>query len=83
MSVAYKRFTDNVPLAVDVELVRGLDNGILKILLDRLGVNGAKGDVICKELAQESRKVAERRVDLRMKLERLQAGQRELIAAFL
>lgn len=83
MAVAYKRFTDNVPLAIDVELVRGMENGVMKILFDRLGINGPKGDAICKELAQESRKVAERRVDLGKKLERLEAGQRELIAAFL
>ncbi len=80
--VAYKRFADNVPLAIDVELVRGLEGNLLKVLFSHLGINGPKGDAVCKEFAQENRKVADRRVDLRKKLERLEAGHMELLTAF-
>ncbi|KAF8152891.1 P-loop containing nucleoside triphosphate hydrolase protein [Pholiota molesta] len=78
--VAYKRFVDNVPLAIDVELVRGVETEILSVLYAKLGINGPDGDAICKELAQEGRKVAERRRDLTKKLERLQSARLELFA---
>ena len=50
--VAYKRFADNVPLAIDFELVRGA--GALQTLYTNLGINGSDGLHICQELAQES-----------------------------
>jgi hypothetical protein len=31
-SVAYKRFADNIPLAIDVELVRGVERNVLREL---------------------------------------------------
>lgn len=82
MAVAYKRFADNVPLAVDVELVRGVESNLLPVLYASLGINGANGDAICKELAQENRKVADRRAELTNKLERLEAGELELLTEF-
>jgi hypothetical protein len=48
--VAYKRFADNVPLAIDHELVRGVERGILSIMNAGLGINGPDGLRICKEL---------------------------------
>ncbi|KJA28733.1 hypothetical protein HYPSUDRAFT_61585 [Hypholoma sublateritium FD-334 SS-4] len=80
--VAYKRFADNVPLAVDVELVRGVERNLLPVLYSSLGINGANGDAICKEFAQENRKVADRRAELTHKLERLEAGELELLTEF-
>ena len=59
--VAYKRFTDNVPLAIDAELVLGVPEGLLKVLFAQLGINGPNWEDICKDLLQESRKTAERR----------------------
>ena len=80
--VAYKRFADNVPLAIDVELVRGVESNLLPVLYMSLGINGANGDAICKEFAQENRKVADRRAELSKKLERLEAGELELMTEF-
>lgn len=80
--VAYKRFADNVPLAIDTELVLGVPGGLLKVLFSQLGINGPNGDAICKDLLQESRKTAERRIELRKKLERLEAGLLELLTEF-
>ncbi|PPR05458.1 hypothetical protein CVT24_008227 [Panaeolus cyanescens] len=41
--VAYKRFADTVPLAIDVELVQGAEQGILLKLYSGLGINGDDG----------------------------------------
>lgn len=78
-SVAYKRFADNVPLAIDFELVRGVERDALIGLYANLGVNGVNGQRICEELAQESMQVADRRADLRKKLERLEGASVELL----
>ena len=78
-SVAYKRFADNIPLAIDVELVRGVERGILKELYSKLGVNGEDGARICRELAQESPQVSDKRADLRKKLERLEIASSQLL----
>jgi hypothetical protein len=76
--VAYKRFVDNVPLAIDYELVRGVERGLLSALYTGLGVNSEDGTRISKELAQESSGVAHRRAELGKKLERLRIASEEL-----
>ena len=76
--VAYKRFVDNVPLAIDHELVRGVERGLLSMLYTSLGVNSEDGTRISKELAQESSGVAHRRAELGKKLERLRIASEEL-----
>lgn len=76
--VAYKRFVDNVPLAIDHELVRGVERGLLSTLYTSLGVNSEDGTRISKELAQESSGVAHRRAELGKKLERLRIASEEL-----
>ncbi|KAF9558114.1 hypothetical protein CPC08DRAFT_639388 [Agrocybe pediades] len=78
--VAYKRFADNVPLAIDQELVCGVEVGLLNVLYDQLGINTSEGQEICKDLAQESPQIADRRADLKKKLERLEIAQKELLA---
>ena len=78
--VAYKRFADNIPLAIDDVLVRGLERNILQALYTGLGINGPEGHRICKELAQESPQVADRRTDLAKKLERLEFASEELLS---
>ncbi|KAK0184517.1 P-loop containing nucleoside triphosphate hydrolase protein [Armillaria mellea] len=77
--VAYKRFADNVPLAIDYDLVRGLHRGLLGTLSERLGIYGSNGQAICKEFAQESPQTAGRREELMKKLERLQSASEELL----
>ena len=78
--VAYKRFADSVPLAIDYELVRGAERDILQILYTNLGINGHEGYRICHELAQESFSIADRRKELLKKLERLELASSELIS---
>ncbi|KAG5649860.1 hypothetical protein H0H81_001744 [Sphagnurus paluster] len=78
--VAYKRFADNVPLAIDLDLVRGAEKDILRVLYADLGINGPDGHRICVELAQESLQVADRRLDLQKRLERLEIATGELLS---
>ncbi|KAJ7064507.1 P-loop containing nucleoside triphosphate hydrolase protein [Mycena amicta] len=77
--VAYKRVTDNIPLAIDYELVRGVGRDLLPLLYNNLGVGGKEGDRICRELAQESPSVANKREELTKKMERLETASQELV----
>ncbi|KAG6824354.1 hypothetical protein H0H92_007116 [Tricholoma furcatifolium] len=77
--VAYKRFADNVPLAIDYELIWGAERDVLAALNTGLGINGEHGDRICRELAQENASVAGRRDELMKKLERMQAAAHQLL----
>ncbi|KAJ7057470.1 P-loop containing nucleoside triphosphate hydrolase protein [Mycena amicta] len=77
--VAYKRVTDNIPLAIDYELVRGVGRDLLPLLYNNLGVGGKEGDRICRELAQESPSVANKREELSKKMERLETASQELV----
>ncbi|CAK5274279.1 unnamed protein product [Mycena citricolor] len=45
--VAYKRITDNVPLAIDYELIRAVGRDLLPTLYSGLGINGPEGLRIC------------------------------------
>ena len=78
-SVAYKCFADNVPLVIDHELVRGSERSVLSILNTGLDINGTDGLRICRELAQESHAVANRREELMKKLERTSFTSEELL----
>ncbi|KAF8161524.1 P-loop containing nucleoside triphosphate hydrolase protein [Crassisporium funariophilum] len=77
--VAYKRFADNVPLAIDYELVHGIERGVLPALYSHLGINGTDGIRICSELAMESPQNSDKRADLVKKLERLEIASSELM----
>ncbi|KAJ3812204.1 P-loop containing nucleoside triphosphate hydrolase protein [Lentinula aff. lateritia] len=80
--VAYKRFVDNIPSAIDHEMVLGFERDLLRTLPLRLGIHGPDGLAICKELAQESTQVAAKREELSKKLERMKAGNEELSRIF-
>ncbi|KAF7311764.1 hypothetical protein MIND_00186800 [Mycena indigotica] len=77
--VAYKRVIDNIPLAIDYELVRGVGRDLLPLLYTNLGIGGKEGDRICRELAQESPSVANKREELTKKRERLETASQELV----
>lgn len=66
-------------MAIDHELVRGLERALLPTLYRRLGINGPDGLRICRELAQESPSVAGKREELLKRLERLETASRELV----
>ncbi|KAF9234014.1 P-loop containing nucleoside triphosphate hydrolase protein [Melanogaster broomeanus] len=76
--VAYKRFADMVPMAIDYEIVRGLERDIDKALQEGLQITGPEGYDRCKALLQELSSVASQRHDIQQKLERLQAARYEL-----
>ncbi|KAJ3503458.1 hypothetical protein NLJ89_g8422 [Agrocybe chaxingu] len=78
--VAYKRFADNVPLAIDRELIRGVERNVLATLYEHLQINKSKGRRLCREMSQESQQTSDRRADLKRKLERLEIAYHELRA---
>ncbi|KAG5337798.1 hypothetical protein C0989_008853 [Termitomyces sp. Mn162] len=77
--VAYKRFADNVPLAIDYELIWGVERNVLDTLNTGLGINGNDGDRICKDFAQENATIAARRNELTRKLERMHLAAQQLL----
>lgn len=70
---------DNVPLTIDLELVRGIEENLIGLLMAGLGINGPDGNDICKDFAEENLNIAERRAELKKKLERLQNAYSELV----
>ncbi|KIJ13510.1 hypothetical protein PAXINDRAFT_80937 [Paxillus involutus ATCC 200175] len=76
--VAYKRFADMVPIAVDYEIVLGLEKNMDKALQDGLQITGPEGYSRCRNMLQEFSSVASRRQDVQKKMERLQAARQEL-----
>ncbi|EKM81299.1 hypothetical protein AGABI1DRAFT_56763 [Agaricus bisporus var. burnettii JB137-S8] len=77
--VAYKRFSDNIPMAIDRELVCGAGRDILPLLRNGLGLNSLEAHRICKELAQENTSVANRREELVKKPQRLDEASQQLL----
>lgn len=79
--MAYKRFADNVPMALDHELVLGLDNdrGLENALLTGLGVTGVDGPRRCKDFLQEPPTVVATRERLQERVRRLEAAKKELM----
>lgn len=78
-SVAYKRFVDNVPLAIDAGIVRGLQKDILLFLYSNLGINEPDGHQVCVEFAKEDSDMAARRLELKKRLAGLELARRELL----
>lgn len=68
-----------MPLAIDHELVRGIERSVSSILNTGLGINSTDGLKICRELAQESHTVANRREELTKKLARMNIASEELL----
>jgi len=78
MTVSHKRFLDNVPLAINHELIYGLihpDRGGLEgALYERLGMDGMDAGAVCEELLQEPPGVQVTREELSARYERLTAA---------
>jgi hypothetical protein len=77
--VAYKRFGDIIPLAIDYEFVFGVGRGMSQVLYQGLELSGPDGRDICKDLAQEPLNISARRETLRNQLERLGRARQELL----
>jgi hypothetical protein len=67
-----------VPIAVDYEIVLGLEKNIAKALEEGLQITGPDGYARCQKMLQELSSIASRRQDVQKKLERLQAARQEL-----
>jgi len=77
--VAYKRFVDHVPMAIDYELVRGGKIDVVRLLWTKLELDGKDAHERCKDFAQEAAQIADRREELQKKLERLTEAIKHLI----
>ncbi|KAJ3560537.1 hypothetical protein NP233_g10774 [Leucocoprinus birnbaumii] len=61
--VAYKRFVDNVPMAIDYELIRGGEVDVFQLLWTKLELDGPDAHQMCDEYAQEPAHVADKRTN--------------------
>ncbi|KAI6040078.1 P-loop containing nucleoside triphosphate hydrolase protein [Pisolithus marmoratus] len=76
--VAYMRFIDMVPLAIDYEMVRGIERGLDEALLDGLQLTGDDARERCAAMLRESSTTTSKRQEVSKKLERLRAARAEL-----
>ena len=76
--VAYKRFVDHVPMAIDYELVRGGKVDVFGLLWDKLRLDGNDAHKRCEDFAREAAHIADRREELQKKLERLIEAMKHL-----
>ncbi|KAH0828920.1 P-loop containing nucleoside triphosphate hydrolase protein [Lanmaoa asiatica] len=76
--VAYKRFADMVPMAIDHEIVLGVQQGIDKVLQEGLEVTGPDGYNRCKGMLEERVSIVSTRREIQEKMQRLQAARQEL-----
>lgn len=77
--VAYKRFVDHIPMAIDYELVRGGEVDVFHLLWTKLELDGKDAHEKCRDYAQEAAQIADRREELEKKLERLAEAIKHLI----
>jgi GTP-binding protein EngB required for normal cell division len=80
LQVAYKRFTDNVPLAIDHDFVLGVGENISSILQEAFKIGDPEGKQICKDLVQQPSEISARREDLQNKLFRLDEARKAVNA---
>jgi Dynamin GTPase effector domain len=82
ITVAYKRFVDNVPMGIDRTLLRGVTVGLEEALHKGLGVGGPGGFEKCQKLLSEPGDIVERRSELQKRRQRLLLAKEELVEAF-
>ena len=77
-AVSHRRFLDNVPLAINHELIYGLVHpdrgGLHDALYRRLGIDGAGADAQCEKLLQEPPNVQVTREEKLARYERFSAA---------
>ncbi|EGO00516.1 hypothetical protein SERLA73DRAFT_71538 [Serpula lacrymans var. lacrymans S7.3] len=76
--VSYKRFADIIPMAVDHDLVLGLEKGIQKAIIEDLQLTGPDAQERCRLLLQEQSSIRVRREELERKRERLNTAKEEI-----
>lgn len=77
-AVAYKRFADMVPMAIDHEIVLGVQQGIFKALQEGLQITGPDGYNRCKGMLDERIHIVSARREIQEKLQRLHTARQEL-----
>jgi len=77
--VAYKRFTDNVPLAIDRHFIRAFERRIETALFTGLGIGQPNAKERCTNWLKEPESVVTRRADLLDKKSRLEVARTELL----
>ena len=77
-AVAYKRFVDMVPMAIDHEIVLGMRKGLDMALQEGLQITGPDAYERCKIMLEEPISIATTRRETQEKMERLQAARQEL-----
>ncbi|KAF8504672.1 P-loop containing nucleoside triphosphate hydrolase protein [Russula emetica] len=80
--VAYKRFVDNVPMAIDRTMVRGLKVGLESALFNGMDISGPGGYERCRLLLSEPEGIVARRTELQKRRDRLGRAKEELLQAF-
>ncbi|KAI0262190.1 P-loop containing nucleoside triphosphate hydrolase protein [Gloeopeniophorella convolvens] len=80
--VAYKRFIDNVPKAIDQELVLGSAAGLQDALATGLGLGTPDAYDTCARLLGEPPRIAQKRAELNARRARLVRGREELLNVF-
>jgi hypothetical protein len=81
--VAYKRFVDNVPKAIDERLVLGVARGLQGALATGLGLDSLDAHERCAKLLAEPLRIAEKREKLVARQRRLSAAKNDLLDYFL
>ncbi|THH11229.1 hypothetical protein EW146_g8124 [Bondarzewia mesenterica] len=76
--VAFKRFADYVPMAVDKELVQGLRKDLDRVLMDEIGFDKIDINERCQALLVEPPETTTARKNLETKLQRLNTAKKEL-----
>ena len=78
LSVSSKRFIDNVPLAVDRDLVRAIGRDVQRALYDALMSGNARDR--CSLYLQEHQSTSAVRMELTAKLQRLKQAKQEMLS---
>ncbi|KAI0692158.1 P-loop containing nucleoside triphosphate hydrolase protein [Cytidiella melzeri] len=83
--VAYKRFVDNVPNAIDYDIILGInrDRRLEDALYKGLGITGADAGKRCSDYLAEPPQIVTRRRDLQKRRERLESAKKELMDLWL
>ncbi|KAF8603999.1 hypothetical protein BDV93DRAFT_117624 [Ceratobasidium sp. AG-I] len=78
--VAYKRFVDIVPMAIDETLVRGFSRGLQTRLFEGLGVSGENAKEHCAGFLAHPHEITLQREMLKTRRDRLALAKREISA---
>lgn len=66
-------------MAIDFEVVQGVERGLHAALISGLKVSGPDGYHVCKEFVKEAANIQSHREDLKKKCERLRMAREELM----